>query len=1422
MDEMRCMFPDTDTTRLREVMEAFNRHKDAFEINTPLRIAHFLGQIAVESSFPPAGLAPFEALQESCNYSNVRNTDWGTRYCHFYVGFEDTTLNDCTHSCVTGTLSLMEDGCPEPISTDLPECTPIEAICDDGVDNDGDGLVDCDDEECMDSTICDPEIYCEILSLITITQRDFNQLHYSFERDGSLDHTLSRLGELGLSTALTQQLINNLQTVRYDIEDSFLSGTYSYKDSVYLRLATMRQNFLSWKMNAFTKYPVLESTSFARKFILKSSGGEEQPSEEACEEIIKILIDGACENQESALSCHGIANVAGSGQTFLYFEPNISPHLLNKSRIYDLANGIEFVTSFKPSSTYERVSGQGPFLVITQDVFGCITSCIIEPEACSVDEDGQHIDFDTINVTHGACIRSDILIQGALSCGTLVEVLFNLDILKAECISYQSDEYGPIESDFEKICPNEDGQITITITDGFNIIVVDSIYINSHPPYNIDGCDSEDDQNCDDTENEKDNDTDGDGTDNEFDNDDDGDGIPDLIDTTPQGLDSDIDDDEVKNEEDCDLDGDNSPNQLDNDTDGDLIDNELDPDDDNDGILDIDDESPQGPETDCLAICEGSKGECSADVCGCEDFGKKGFYSTRVYFNSTAALKGNKEGYKKNLVDTDLELSFEDDDTYVSATEFFEEILNDPLLSSELPLEYFITDNNSDIGNISSLFESSEFAFWIHLCPNPDDGSQGLLYIKYKAPYLPSSGPCAIPGLENFLNGLAENSEENFDETCYASPDHQTGSVMLWHMLGLSEAPYVNEADEEASGSPDSPYCVGTTSSETIYVNAAGIPLRINEELEGESHRAVFGRAHPDITPPGAATGFHLFNSDGTNSFYRGVIMQESRRHLGFRNDINCESRSFDEPIIETNETVTVLAGHPFTSVPPGGNMAIPDRCRWRVLEFYNYTPQVLTNLTGEGPILDALAFEGLPTNTISQFACPPSPITEEQFDNISQVDTTTAQFDASLGGMLYRTRLVDHLGIEREYIILIRPHETEPGELVYLLWDPYLCAWRPYVLVESLTDDEVLFSILTFGLDLTGDVVEVALDLTFIGGVVVGAVYVLAEGAYAPLILSLVPYDKILSGAAQAIKGAKNMRFIFTQAKDGVKVGDEIRFEEVYAIFKGLGHTDEVADDLIEKFAKDLTDNLDLAYIFKKNPDAVKAWEKLFHNAIPDVIRTNTTYLSAVSKQLTNYGDDVVFQFERVLPNIPSNKLDDFFAKLDNPKSIDHIRSLVGDFENIPGISLTSYVSNSLPKVDIPAPATWANPLLQLPSLAAETFTDVTAKTLSPGQKIYRVLGEDQLPDGSFWMYSLPTSKADFFGGTAVRPEWNAATHYVEYTVPPSGLKVWDGTTARQPILDDVGTVHLPGGKTQIYIPDALRQVGNDFENLPLKLMNW
>ena len=59
--------------------------------------------------------------------------------------------------------------------------------------------------------------------------------------------------------------------------------------------------------------------------------------------------------------------------------------------------------------------------------------------------------------------------------------------------------------------------------------------------------------------------------------------------------------------------------------------------------------------------------------------------------------------------------------------------------------------------------------------------------------------------------------------------------------------------------------------------------------------------------------------------------------------------------------------------------------------------------------------------------------------------------------------------------------------------------------------------------------------------------------------------------------------------------------------------------------------------------------------------------------------------------------------------------------------------------------------------------------------------------------------------------------THYIEYSVPEGGLKVWEGPTASQPILDDINEVSLLGGATQIYIPAPYRQTENDFKDLPI-----
>jgi hypothetical protein len=291
----------------------------------------------------------------------------------------------------------------------------------------------------------------------------------------------------------------------------------------------------------------------------------------------------------------------------------------------------------------------------------------------------------------------------------------------------------------------------------------------------------------------------------------------------------------------------------------------------------------------------------------------------------------------------------------------------------------------------------------------------------------------------------------------------------------------------------------------------------------------------------------------------------------------------------------------------------------------------------------------------------------------------------------------------------------------------------------------------------------------------------------------------------------------------------DQTVVSEVATITKQNGSTTEtlkIVDKTItgrvgvENITKLEGDALAHPTMFKEmvnNPDAGNGWKELLHTNISDNIRTNSSYQAIVGKQVSNYGEEVQFQMDRVVPGVNPDGLDKYFDALNNPKSVDHVRSLVGDFENIPGVSNVPYVSNSLPTVDIPSPGTWADPLLGLPGETAETFSSVTAKTLAPGQKIFRVLGDGQRKSGGFWTYELPQTKAELFGGTAVRPEWNSGTHYIEYTVPEGGLKIWEGPTASQQILDNINEVSLPGGATQIYIPDAYRQTGNDFESLLL-----
>jgi len=102
--QLEAIFPSTDSKRIKEVVDAINENSLLFGINTPERMAHFIGQIGAETG----GL---KKLKEDCGYTaknifdiflkpNLRANSSSTtgktfKYCDLVEGYNCTNLNSC-------------------------------------------------------------------------------------------------------------------------------------------------------------------------------------------------------------------------------------------------------------------------------------------------------------------------------------------------------------------------------------------------------------------------------------------------------------------------------------------------------------------------------------------------------------------------------------------------------------------------------------------------------------------------------------------------------------------------------------------------------------------------------------------------------------------------------------------------------------------------------------------------------------------------------------------------------------------------------------------------------------------------------------------------------------------------------------------------------------------------------------------------------------------------------------------------------------------------------------------------------------------------------------------------------------------------------------------------------------------------------
>ncbi len=113
--QLEEIFPNTDTTRLKEVMEAINNNSADFNINTVERMSHFLGQIGTETG-------GMKALSENECYSatSIKNVfgkvkrNGNRKYCDLFEGYDGTSLTTCPGN----TLCKCNPVLPDSISLD--------------------------------------------------------------------------------------------------------------------------------------------------------------------------------------------------------------------------------------------------------------------------------------------------------------------------------------------------------------------------------------------------------------------------------------------------------------------------------------------------------------------------------------------------------------------------------------------------------------------------------------------------------------------------------------------------------------------------------------------------------------------------------------------------------------------------------------------------------------------------------------------------------------------------------------------------------------------------------------------------------------------------------------------------------------------------------------------------------------------------------------------------------------------------------------------------------------------------------------------------------------------------------------------------------------------------------------------------------
>ena len=206
------------------------------------------------------------------------------------------------------------------------------------------------------------------------------------------------------------------------------------------------------------------------------------------------------------------------------------------------------------------------------------------------------------------------------------------------------------------------------------------------------------------------------------------------------------------------------------------------------------------------------------------------------------------------------------------------------------------------------------------------------------------------------------------------------------------------------------------------------------------------------------------------------------------------------------------------------------------------------------------------------------------------------------------------------------------------------------------------------------------------------------------------------------------------------------------------------------------------------------------------------TEFDEEIGEQVQTFSDDVGYVAKEINEKIleplgPDDPILD--AEIAEKTVADGAEEIAQVIERPDGLEEGAVHVSQVKKLDGNDPIELEHPAgkaYNLPREANENFYGKPIpKILPPGTKVYRIIENEKSAQGSWWLYELPTSKAEWRSEYAVKKAWNKNGYYVKHIVGEEGLPIWEGKAASQTLKEEgIPEWMQQGGGDQLYVTQS------------------